>query len=204
MSTLRNLAFLPLLLAASQAPAANFSFTGNLAGDDYVQLFEFDVDSLSTVVLRTWSYGGGVNADGATIDPGGFDPILTLFDAAGALLDDNDDGGMGNPDPVTGSVWDSYLSLELDAGSYTLALTQYSSFAWGSLLSQGFGGSGAVDFNDRTAFWAVDIENVASASVGETYVSAVPVPAALWLFIPALGLLWKSARQHPARPSAQG
>ena len=44
------------------------------------------------------------------ITPGGFDPILALFNAAGVLIDQNDDGGSNVPaDPNTGSHYDTFL-----------------------------------------------------------------------------------------------
>ena len=48
-------------------------------------------------LLRTWGYAGGTNINGSLISPGGFDPILSVFDATGgllsssALIDSNDD-----------------------------------------------------------------------------------------------------------------
>ena len=81
------------LLLSNLANAANFSFTGNLSTPNEIQTFNFTVGLPSSVTLRTWSYAGGTNADGAVIVRGGFDPILALFDSTGALIDQNDDGG---------------------------------------------------------------------------------------------------------------
>ena len=65
-----------MMLATPAVWATNLSFTGTFTHDDNVQLFTFVVGAPSTVTLRTWSYAGGVNAAGATIARGGFDPIL--------------------------------------------------------------------------------------------------------------------------------
>ncbi|WP_158600978.1 DVUA0089 family protein [Teichococcus wenyumeiae] len=190
-----------LLMGAVPASAANFSFTGNFEIDDAVQLFNFSLDTESTVTLRTLSYAGGTNAAGETIARGGFDPILSLFNASGVLLGVGDDGGYGvvGTDALTNSAWDAFLTTTLAAGSYTVALTQYDSYSFGN-LADGFWRSGegnftvyigcpenGAAFNDasgevgcaRNGQWAVDVLNVTSAV-------AVPEPASLSLF--GLGL----------------
>jgi hypothetical protein len=178
------------------AMAADFSFTGSLDNDDQVQLFDFTVGSISTVTMRTYSYAGGVNADGATIPAGGFDPILALFDAGENLIDQNDDGVGVPADPVTGSSYDTLLEVELTPGNYTVAVSQYANFANGPTLSDGFAGSGTLGFVDsngatRTSAWAFDLLNVADAEVIEPE-PAVPVPTlrstALVILVLLLGM----------------
>ena len=151
-------------LFAAQAYGANYSFTGNFTGDDDVQQFNFTVGTTSSVTLRTWSYAGGVNAAGNPIAQGGFDPILALFDGAGAFINQNDDGG-GNvaADSVTGARFDTYLDATLGAGSYTVTVMQFANFANGPNLSDGFSGSGLTGFNGRTNAWAFDVLNVDTA-----------------------------------------
>jgi hypothetical protein len=65
------------------------------------------------VVLRTWSYAGGVNSTGARIDGGGFDPSLSLFDSTGLLLATNRDGGCNKvpADRVTTWCWDAFIAI---------------------------------------------------------------------------------------------
>jgi len=150
--------------------AADFSFTGNLANDEEVQFFDFTVGATSMVTMRTYSYAGGVNAAGDTIPSGGFDPILALFDGAGNLIDQNDDGEGVPADPDTGARFDTLLEVELDAGNYTVAVSQFSNFAIGPTLSDGFDGSDTTGFVDvtgatRTSFWAFDVLNVGDAEV---------------------------------------
>src|ERR1051325_2516446 len=71
------------------------SFAGNFVHDDDVQQFNFTVGAASpNVILRAWSYAGGVNAAGQVIQRGGFDTILALFNSAGTLIGQNDDGGL--------------------------------------------------------------------------------------------------------------
>lgn len=164
----------------SSAVADDFSFTGNLSNDDEVQLFGFSVGVVSTVTLRTYSYAGGVMADGTVISAGGFDPILALFDGGENLIDQNDDGDGVPVDPVTGNAWDTLLEVELNPGNYTVAVSQYSNFPIGPTLSDGFEGSGTSGFVDdsgatRTSFWAFDILNVTGAEVVDP-LAAVPVP----------------------------
>jgi hypothetical protein len=137
---------------SSPSQASNFSFTGTFTGDADVQLFGFTVGALSDVTLLTYSYAGGTNADGDEIDPGGFDPILALFDSSGDLIGSNDDDN-SNPlnvgtDPVTGAAYDTYLNASLGAGDYTVAVSQFNNSASGSTLSEGFVQSSATFTTD--------------------------------------------------------
>ncbi|MEO8223445.1 MAG: DVUA0089 family protein [Gammaproteobacteria bacterium] len=133
----------------STANASNLSFTGNFTRDDDVQLFNFTVGVASTVRLVSWSYAGGVNAAGTTIAEGGFDPILSLFTAAGTFIDRNDDGGDGDPagscpvatSAVTGQAWDTCFDRALDPGNYIVAVAQFDNFHIND-LGDGFQRSG--------------------------------------------------------------
>ncbi len=198
---MRQLFLMVALLSSFAANAANFSFTGNLANPNAVQLFNFSVSSPNDLVIRTWSYGGGTMADGTQIGFGGFDPVLTLFSSTGEMIGERDDcssSGPGNicntreKDPNTNKAYDSILTgLEfyLDAGDYILALSQFENFAWGPELADGFT-EGAVGFDDddynptRSSSWALDITGADSAEMVAP--AAVPVPAAVWLFGSAL------------------
>jgi hypothetical protein len=186
---------------SSPSQAANFSFTGTFTGDADVQLFGFTVGAPSNVTLLTYSYAGGTNAAGDVIPRGGFDPILSLFDSSGLLIDSNDDGNFPDvgTDLVTGYEWDTYLEAALGVGDYTVAVSQYDNLALGPTLADGFfqsdafftatvlGGTCAsgqfcdLDNDQRTNFWAFDILNVESATI-----NPVPVPAAVWMFGTAL------------------
>ncbi len=182
--------FTSLLICLSTAANAipiDFSFTGNLSNDDDVQFFNFSVAEISSVTLRTWSYAGGTNAAGNEISAGGFDPILALFDSAGNLIGQNDDGFGVATDPVTGAAFDTFLTSTLNAGDYIVSVMQFNNFVDGSTLASGFPGADTTGFVDdrgdiRSSFWAFDILNVEDASVPPP----VPVPAAVWLFFSGL------------------
>lgn len=205
-----------LVAAGSIASAASFSFNGTFTADDNVQLFHFTVGATSDVILRTWSYAGGVDAAGATVPEGGFDPILALFDSTGAKIDQNDDGGTSVPaDSVTGSHFDTFLEeTSLAAGTYTVSVMEYDNFANGPNLSDGFSEQGQGDFTgsaygcsngifcdvnhaNRTADWEFDILGVNSASTPPT--SGVPEPGSIGLLlagISGLAILRKRRLSH--------
>ena len=183
--------------------AANLSFTGLLSADDDVQLFNFTSDGASLVTLRTYSYAGGVQADGNVVSAGGFDPILALFDSAGNYINQNDDDETDAVafDPNTGQAWDALFSEVLAAGDYTVAIMQFDNFANGPTLSDGFSQQGNPfftatfgcsngqfcdisefdPFNNRTNEWAFDILSVVEGDIVPAP-APVPVPAAAWLF----------------------
>ena len=137
---------------------------------------------------------------GAVISRGGFDPIVTLFDGTGNLISYNDDGHLVT-DPQTGLGYDSLLTQNLSAGNYTATLTQFSSFANGPLLADGFGGTFQNNFGGRDSHWALDIQNVNAAALGASYVSAVPPspipePESYALLLAGLGLVSLAARRR--------
>lgn len=201
------------LLFSGAAAAADFSFQGTFSRDDDVQLFSFEVGTVSDVTLRSWSYAGGVNAAGQTIARGGFDTILALFDGSGALIDSNDDGGAGNvaADSETGQSWDSFLQTTLAPGSYMVSVMQFDNFANGPDFADGFfrdgagnftadfgcGAaafcdiSGAAPFDRRSSQWAFDVLNVSTASA-----NAIPEPGTYGMLAAGLGLLGYSARRR--------
>lgn len=223
--------------AATTASASTFGFTGAFALDNDLQAFTFKVANDGDVVqLRNWGYGGGsFSADAinggaggiVSIGAGNFDARFTLFDSTGANVAENENTSflfdLLNPLPVVyknGAVDETYpayydpeLRLSLDAGTYTLVLSQYENSAMGG-VSDGHAYDGnstyttteaafnnqcaAGYFCDQIAYdtgvgynrdgeWAVEILGVESASL--VNVSSVPVPAALPLLAVAIGAL---------------
>ena len=189
-----KIAFVIIGLTAGTTFASDFSFTGNLNNNNEVQPFFFTVAEPTTITLQTFSYDGGTNAAGTAIPGGGFDPIISLFDAiSGRLITLNDDSRPS---------WDSFIQMDLNAGNYFAALTQFSSFPAGSVLSDGFRGTGG----DRTDLhWAVDILNASSASVGVPYISPIPEPETYAMFLAGLSLLgWRMHRSAVLQSNRQG
>jgi len=145
---------LALCLSVSIAQAfSNFSFTGTFSEDDQLELLQFTVPSTSAVTLRTWSYAGGTNAAGTVIASGGFDTVLSLFNATGGLTNSsllvgsNDDGAGVATDPSTGNAFDALLSLpSLGAGTYVLVLSESDNLANGPTYGDGFSQTGNGDF----------------------------------------------------------
>jgi len=203
------------LLLSGASAAADFSFQGTFERDDDVQLFSFNVGAASTVTLRSLGYAGGVNAAGETIERGGFDTILALFNDSGVLIDSNDEGGLGlvPADAGTGASWDSFLQSSLAPGDYQVSVMQYDNFANGPNLSDGFtydgagnftadfgcGGtsfcdvSGVAPWNQRNNRWAFDVLNVESSTV-----SAIPEPGTYAMLFAGLGLLGFAGRRRKA------
>jgi hypothetical protein len=93
------------------------------------------------------------------------DPILALWQAGPSsdwtLVSQNDDvyGAYGGWD------WDSGLRLDLMAGSYMATVTNYSNFAKGPLLSDGFSGAGG---SDNLGAYTLNITGDTVAPVPET------------------------------------
>jgi hypothetical protein len=208
-----------LACVATPAGAASLSFTGNLAQDDSVATFAFAVTAPGAVTLQSFSYAGGVDGNGLAIAPGGFDPAVALFDAAGLLLLQQDDAtpecdGVAN-DPLTNDCFDIRIVTSLAAGEYFVAVTQFNNEALGPDFAAGFSKSGAaftsifgctagqfcdVSAESRTSFWAVDVSGDGVAA------AVVPAPAAGWLLglaVTALGLT-RRPRQGLNRGLAQG
>jgi hypothetical protein len=180
---------LAFCLSIGVASAGNISFTGTFTQDDQLELLQFTASSAS-VVIQTWGYAGGTNANGLPILPGGFDPFLSLFDANGGLLPgslligSNNDGAGVAADPVTGYASDSLLVMTLlPGGTYVVVLSQNDNWAYGPTYGDGFHQSDMGNFTasengcsdtapfctgptlpNRTGNWAVDILGVDSAA----------------------------------------
>jgi hypothetical protein len=206
------LVFLVLLLPWHSCFAASISFAGTFLTDDDVQQFAFTVVSTGTVDILSLGYGGGTNAQGQSISPGGFATSLALFDgtvAGSNLIAQDSVGGTApgacsprNIDPSTGLCLDAFLSLTLGPGTYLVVLTEQPNSANGPTLGDGFALSGTGNFtggpfidpfgNPRTANFALDIS-------GPLAGSQTPEPATAGLAASALLLLAAFRRRLTAR-----
>jgi hypothetical protein len=207
---------LPILLLAVALPAhanSDFSFTGTFKTDNDIKWYSFTLDSESIVTLRTLSYSGSdalqsytgstTNAAGKVIPAGGFDPLITLFDASRTHTIDTDLNGKYTPQGddiqfgtnASDSLLDAVISATLPKGTYQVAVSEYANGYMqdghgNAIAFPGFKGVepetiGFKDYfgNTRTSNYAIDLINVTSAA-------PVPVPAGIWLLGTALlGLL---------------
>jgi hypothetical protein len=127
------------------SPAAGISCTGSLDSPEDVFLEPFTLLSDSTVTIQTYGFGGGINAAGATISAGGFDPLAALFSGpatnATVLMDSGSNpiasadtlfglyfpgcppAGTVTVGTVPGNCGDNQVTAALTAGSYTLLLS---------------------------------------------------------------------------------
>ncbi len=191
-------------LAAGAAQGATLSYSGEFTRDDQVEQRSFQLLADSLVELRSWSYAGGINGNGISIAPGGFDTYLSLFDASGSqiLLGLNEDRsgvcGVDSPaDPVTGGCLDAGFTATLTAGRYFAVISQSGNSPIGPTLGDGFLMAGAGNYtggpfldifgDQRTGNWAFDIAGVA--------VSDVPEPSTWAAVLAGLALLRIASRR---------
>jgi hypothetical protein len=168
------------VLLASSLTAADVSYTGNFSGDGDIFTAGFVLAAPGSVTLRTWSFAGGTNAAGSVIPAGGFAPVVSLFDAAGNLLQFDDGGvapvgcGARAIDPASGFCLDGFIQGVLGPGSYTVILTEWDNTPNGPTLADGFLEDGNGDFTggpfflnagagfQRTSAWALDVSGIAA------------------------------------------
>ena len=211
--------FVSVLLSSSALGwSSTISYTGSLANPEDLFQTTVTLSSPGTLTLQTWGFGGGTNAAGHPIAPGGFDPLVAVFTGAAATslvngtADDltNYSGFAGCPPAglikignVAGNCGDIKMMLSLSAGTYTVVLTDAdyipNAIFDNGALSEGFtdltGGSfplqtcvDAADCNNDTPKWALDI-TVPTAS------TSVPEPGTLSFVSVALALLMSLARR---------
>jgi len=188
---------------AGSAGALDFDFSGTFTQDNDIDLLNFTVGMDSTITIFSSSWGNEMGGDGF-VAGAGFDPILAIWDAAGNLVNEQDDGHnvgstLSNGVAYSHGTWDSYYDAFLTAGSYTASIGQYANFANGSNLSSGFNYDGNPTFTQaygsqtyfngvwssgdaRTGNWDFHILNVAQASHN-------PVPEPSTILLMGAGLL---------------
>ncbi len=193
-----------IVTLVSPAFVADFSFIGAFAQDDERRQFSFTLIQPGTVVIRTWSYAGGVNSTGARIEAGGFDPSLALFDSTGLLVATNRDGDCNRvaADRVTTLCWDALVATPLPMGTYQIVLTESENTSLGPYLADPFVYDGAGNFtaapgitapagfwdfspNRRNNSYALDISGVDSAQSPLVLAIGALVNGASWQAGPA-------------------
>jgi len=177
--------------------------SGNFTADDNVVLIPFTVALNGAVTIQTSSFANGSV---------GFEPVLTLYDGLGNLfLQDATGGttpggcGLRGIDSTSGFCLDAVISALLNAGSYTLALTEWDNIPGGPTLADGFPQTGNGNFtgsefgpgsgsfllfngSQRTSAWALSIDG-----------ADVPEPATFGLACAALIALTAAGRRSSAR-----
>jgi hypothetical protein len=172
------LAFVPIAVQADSV-----SYTGILSSSTDVVQETFTLSSPATIGLQTWGFGGGTNAAGTVIAPGGTDPFLAIFFGTGAsatILTDGmgnpygtslDLSNYGNPDflgcppagaPIIGGsaqCGDITMTLpSLAAGTYTVVLSD-GEYQANAVFDNGTLGEGFTDFTGGS-FCNIDINGV--------------------------------------------
>ena len=170
------------LLLAGAACAGTISYTGTLANSTDTVTESVTLTSAGAVVVQTYGFGGGVNAAGTTITPGGFDPFIGVFDSLGNLIQGTSDSLSNYASPVNyagcpmaGTVniglylnqcGDVRLLVGLAAGTYSILLSDanyqpnalFDSPNYGN-LSEGF-----TDFTGGVFQTCADVSNCISPS----------------------------------------
>jgi len=196
MKKLSSFGLAALFLSAIALPASGspLVFAGNFSNDNDVVLIPFTVPETMLVTFQTFSYGGGVNGAGQFILPGGFEPMLILFEQpSAAIVGTMYPGSSPNPcgpqipDPNRLNLClDVFSVLLLNPGDYLLALTQNPNENAGPNLSDGFiydsepqfanGFKGSINELPGDSHYALDI-------------TLSPEPGAALLMAPALLLI---------------
>ena len=159
VSRLRAVQFILVATIAQGTAQAQF-FSGSLVLDNDKAFLPF-TSTGGVSSIRSLGFGGGISSQGNVVMAGGFDPILSLFDSGGNLLDYNDDFISS----------DSFISRPLPSGNYTAVVTQYDNFPNGPTLADGFfedpNPNFAGGFNGQTPSWAVDITEAPRRTIAD-------------------------------------
>lgn len=206
-----------LLFAALLIPslhAGTISFAGNLATDatflppfdppyadaEYAQFAAvvktFHVQTTTAMQAITFSYGGGINANGDTIADSGFEPYLSLFDSAGNFLASTFFGTTcpagANANPITSNCFDVLLDGGvLTPGDYSIAISAFENLSFAENLGAGTLADGFTGFGNLA-----DGEDLHYAFDVILPDSAVPEPST-WIGVGA-ALLWFAKRKFAA------
>lgn len=212
LHTAGTLALYCVTLSVPGFCATVLSYTGNLPDPDSTVFLNLDLAAPGDVTLQTYGFGGGTNAAGTAIAPGGLDPFVGLFSGSGdgaVFINGTSDiltnfspgcppAGLVTIGSVSGQCGDVNLMFAgLAAGSYTVLLSDGAYLpnalfeGTGGTLGDGFtdltGGvfQTCVDQNDcnsDTGNWALDISAPAASSVPEPAVGALAGAALVLLY----------------------
>jgi hypothetical protein len=136
----------------------------------------FHVSTASTMTAITFSYGGGANGSGTVIADAGFEPYLSLFDAAGNFLNSTFFGTTCPPgahtSPALGSCFDVLLNGgTLAAGDYRITISAFQNLSFAEnfgtgTLADGFTGLGNLA-QGEDLHYAFDVSLTSTSSVPE-------------------------------------
>jgi hypothetical protein len=164
---------LVLAACACPLPAETLFYSGNLRTDatvtacganctlgpsnsdgDYAQFAAvvetFNIANATTLEAITYSYGGGTSLTGPVVSPGGLEPYLSLFDAAGNFLASTFFGTTcpAGAQTFNGNCFDEELDYgTLQPGTYEIALSAFENMSLAEnngtgTLADGFTGLG--------------------------------------------------------------
>jgi len=204
------------------------SFVGALSSPGTAFETTLTLTSVSDVVLQTYGFGGGTNAQGTVIAPGGTDPFLAIFAGTGGgapILTDASANPFGTSLDVTnygsftgcspahtvdiGGATCGDVTMTLDAlavGTYTIVLSDGQYIA-NAIFDNGSLGEGFSDFTGgvfcNLAINGTDCPNTTGAYALDVSVSsqsaATPEPSALLLISMSLpALVWRKSRSAGA------
>jgi hypothetical protein len=162
-----------LALCAGVTRANTFSFTGTLATPESVQSYALDLSTSENVTLQTYGFGGGTNAAGTPIAPGGTDPFVAIFSGVGPSATIVTDASLNpfgtsldvtnylsfsgcplaNAPTIGGSAQCGDVAMTLNslaAGFYTVVLSD-GEYQANAIFDNGTLGEGFVDFTGANA-----------------------------------------------------
>ena len=134
-----------LTLLAGAAQAGSLLVEGDFSNDDDLWVASFDLVQFDTLSVTTFSYVGD---PGRGIPGGGFAPVLTLFqDGYGLLQVAQGNAACSPAAALLGYCWDATFTLSVvNAGHYTLVLSQDGNDALGQSLAEGYSQTGNPDY----------------------------------------------------------
>ena len=220
------IALLGLSMGTAQAVDLTFNDSHTLDGE--VDLFYFDNNSIGGVSLWTDTLQDGFDSNGALFKlntgTGQYDFVTEVANATESAFNPtlgynttglNDSGvaiknGFIQDNSQALGVSDTGDTFNLDAGSYLFTIagfdnTPAASLFGGGTLDDGFvnvnGFFGPADPEREWSTWTYNTGGVASnydVFISGKGVSAVPVPAAVWLFATAIAGLGAAGRSRKA------